>query len=52
MTIRHRLTGLLGTIRDEAARFSPWDGDPGPWYLVEWDDGFVCWVPARVTRPA
>ena len=50
MIVEHRITGLQGRVRDRADRFSRFDGEPGPWSYVEFDDGFTCWVPDSVLR--
>lgn len=43
-------TGLHGTITAETEHLSAYDGDKGPWFYVEFDDGFRCWVVASDVR--
>lgn len=41
---RFDATGNTGTILREADHLSAYDGDLGPWFFVEFDDGLKSWV--------
>ena len=45
MIVEHTITRLQGRVRETAPQLSPFDGEPGPWHYVEWEDGFACWAP-------
>jgi hypothetical protein len=41
---RFDATGNTGTILHEIDHLSRYDGELGPWYWVQFDDGLSCWV--------
>lgn len=48
-TVHHTETGATGTVVGTAAHLSPYDGEPGPWSLVEYHDtGEQIWCPDRL----
>lgn len=40
--VQHAETGAPGVARARRRRYLT---EPGPWWLVEFDDGLTCWVP-------
>lgn len=51
MRITHRATQAPGTVRTERVLPAETAGDcAGLWYLVHFDDGLICWVPAAMTE--
>lgn len=50
MIVEHTITRLQGRVRETAPQLSAFDGEPGPWHYVEWEDGFACWVPDHTLR--
>jgi hypothetical protein len=51
MRVTHRETRAPGTVRTERVLPPQTAGNcAGLWYLIHFDDGLICWVPAAQTE--